>query len=380
MTSEERRERRYQRRRAARETRRQEQLREALDYDRVFTFIHLYRSAQKCFKGVCWKASVQAYKAKCGINVAKRTRDMRAGKWRQKRSPEFFIRERGHERRIHSVHIEDRVPEKCNSTYSLKEVLHRGLIRDNFASQAGKGTDLARRRLKCQLERHIRRHGFAGGILLFDFKAFFDSTPHELVRQVMEKHYSDQRMTELNMRIVQKCGRIKGMVLGSENSQDFAISCPNGLDHFVKERLRAEGYGRYMDDGWVIHPDWEELKAMYSAIRDYAEGLGFRLNERKCRLVRFGKPFVMLKRKYSFTASGGIIQRPVRQSVIRERRKLKRLHRRMVKGNLTAEAGLDSVKAWKASLKGCRCAKIQRSIEGLYRELYISGWLMGAEV
>ena len=163
-------------------------------------------------------------------------------------------------------------------------------------------------------------------------------------------------------------------MLGSENSQDFAISTPNAFDHYIKETLRAEAYGRYMDDLWIIHPDMDRLRRILREIRAYAARLGFRLNERKSRIIRFGKPFTMLQRKYAFTPTGGIIQRPARSSVIRERRKLKRLYRRYRRGTVTRQAGYESLRAWKASLKGCRCHTITQAMDKLYIRLYLGDY------
>ena len=379
MTSEERHERRFQRRKAAREAAKKEKIRDALDFDKVFTFKHLYRSAILCFRGVSWKASVQAYKSRCGINVARRLRDLKNGIFNLRKSPEFITRERGHERRINSIHIEDRVPEKCNSKYSLKPVLHRSLLYDNYASQEKKGTDKARKRLKCMLERHIRKHGLTGGMIIFDFRHYFDSIKHAVVRFVMDKNYEDCRIIGMNMKIIRQARKHVGLVLGSENSQDFAISVPNMLDHYIKEFLHAEGYGHYMDDGWIIDSDTNRLKEIFSKLKGFAASIGLTLNEFKSRIIRFGQPFTMLKRKYSFTGTGKIIVRPVRESVIRERRKIKRLYSRFLKGTMKLEAGYNSLTAWKSSLRGCKCWKIKKSVGDLYNELYIWNWLSGKE-
>ena len=352
---------------------------DALSFDAVFTYARLYRSALACFRGVKWKASVQIFKSHCGINVARRLRELENGIFRLKNSPEFKIRERGRERRINSVHIVDRVPQKCNSKYALKPVLHRSLIYDNYASQEGKGTDKARRRLKSMLERHIRKYGMTGGMIIFDFRKYFDSIPHGLIRWVLGRNFEDRRIIGMNMRIIRQAREKVGLVLGSENSQDFAISAPNLLDHRIKEVLRVKGYGRYMDDGWIIHPDIEYLKAVFQEIKELSAWLGFTLNEKKSRIIRFGQPFSMLKRKYSFTKTGGIIVRPARESVIRERRKLKRLYRRYLDGTIGWETGLNSVNAWKSSLHGCKCWKVVASVEALYNRLFIQNWLEGKE-
>ena len=379
MTSMERREARYQRRKAARQKNREEKLHEALDFDKVFTFAHMYHAAQRCFRNVRWKASVQVFRSKCGILVAKRLRELRAGVFKLRKSPEFYTRERGHERRINSIHIEDRVPQKCMCMYSLKPVLHRTLIYDNYASQEGKGTEKARNRVKAMLERHIRKYGLTGGLILFDFKGFFDSVQHKLVRYVLDRHYSDKRIIGMNMRIVKQAREKVGLILGSENSQDFAIATPSMFDHFIMEVLRVDGYGRYMDDGVIIHHSLTYLKSVWERIKHFASRLGFTLNEKKSRIIRFGKSFTTLKRKYSFSASGQIIVRPVQASVIRARRKIKKLYSRYLGGTMRLTAGADSLRSWESSLRGCRCWRITRSIEQLYDRLYIENWLCGYE-
>lgn len=52
MTSEERREARYQRRKAKRDEARLRRSKECGDFDEVFSFRHLYLSGKKCCKGV----------------------------------------------------------------------------------------------------------------------------------------------------------------------------------------------------------------------------------------------------------------------------------------------------------------------------------------
>lgn len=61
MTSEERREQRYQRRKAARLKKRQETIGKYDDFERVASLNSLYEAAREASKGVDWKASVQRY-------------------------------------------------------------------------------------------------------------------------------------------------------------------------------------------------------------------------------------------------------------------------------------------------------------------------------
>lgn len=61
MTSKERHEGRYQRRKALRQYKLQQVQNLYDDFNKIFTYEHLYRSYLKCRRGVAWKASVQKY-------------------------------------------------------------------------------------------------------------------------------------------------------------------------------------------------------------------------------------------------------------------------------------------------------------------------------
>ena len=61
MTSEGRREARYQRRKAKRDEARLKRSMACGDFEEVFSFRHLYLSGKKCCKGVYWKNSTQRY-------------------------------------------------------------------------------------------------------------------------------------------------------------------------------------------------------------------------------------------------------------------------------------------------------------------------------
>lgn len=379
MTSEERREARYQRRKAKREEKKLRDVGDALDFDKVFTYKNMYKSALLCYKGVSWKASVQSFKARGGILTMRRLKELRNGVFNLKRGPEFPIYERGHLRIINSIHIKDRVPAKCLCKFSLKPVLHRSLVYDNCASREGKGIKKARKRLDCHLERHIRKYGLKGGMIIFDFKGFFDSIQHKLVHYVLNRQYKDKRIIGMNMKIVRLFRKDVGLILGSENSQDFAISAPNFFDHFIKEVLGLPDSARYMDDGYIIHESFDRLKEAFPKIKEVAAALGFKLNEKKTRLIRFGKQFSYLKRKYDFTQTGQIIKRPDRNSVIRMRRKLKKFQKKFYEGKMKLNDILQSLNSWKASLIGTRCKKVIKSIDKLFDRLFIQPFLSGEE-
>lgn len=258
MTSEERREARYQRRKAKRDEARLKRSMTCGDFEEVFSFRHLYLSGKKCCKGVYWKNSTQRYIGNIISNTAKTLRELETNSFHHRGFHEFDIMERGKKRHIRSVHITERAVQKCLCDYCIVPIYSASFIHDNSASLKRRGMDYALRRMVCHLQRHYRKYGLKGGILLYDFHSFFDSAPHEPLFREAEKRLHDPRLRELANSFILDFGEV-GLGLGSQVSQTNALLLPNPLDHFFKEVLRIKAYGRYMDDGYAIHEDIDYL-------------------------------------------------------------------------------------------------------------------------
>lgn len=146
-------------------------LREYGDFETVFSFERLYESYRASVRGVGWKASTQRYKAASLANVTKTHEELIAGRYRSKGFYEFDIVERGKPRHIRSVHISERVVQRCLCDYCLVPMLSRSFIYDNGASLRGKGYDFAVSRVTHFLAEHYRKHGREGYVLVFDFQS-----------------------------------------------------------------------------------------------------------------------------------------------------------------------------------------------------------------
>ena len=360
---------RFQRRKARRELKRQEKVKEADDFEAIFTYEHLYESYKKCLKNVRWKASVQNYSANAPVNVYKAFTELHEGKIKVRKGYEFDLYERGKHRHIRSVHIRERVVQKCLCDYALVPVLGRTLIYDNGASTKGKGVQFARNRLQAHLEKFIRKHGSDGYILVFDFKKFFDSIRHDIIQQVMEAAFTDSRIIDLTMRYVQVTGDI-GLGLGSQISQTLCLAVPNRLDHMIKERCGMKFYGRYMDDGYIISESKEQLKECLAAMKEICSQLGLNLNEKKTHIRKLSGGFTFLKTKYHVMPSGKIINRPARQNITRMRRKLKRFKKLVDKGEISMRAVYHSYQSWRSHIAPTRCFRSRRRMDELFKSLF----------
>lgn len=135
MTSEERKEARYQRRKAKRLAAKRKALVEIDDFDKVFTFKNLYASYKKCKRNVTWKSSVQKYSLFAPLNVYTVLERLRKGRYKSPGFFEFDLFERGKKRHIRSTVIGERVVQRCLCDYALVPALERTFIYDNGISQ-----------------------------------------------------------------------------------------------------------------------------------------------------------------------------------------------------------------------------------------------------
>lgn len=348
MTSLERKEGRYKRRREARLAKKMESCRQYDNFDSVFTYAHLYDCYRKCRSGVSWKASVQRYIATAPLQVYRTEKELASGTFRSKGFREFDILERGKKRYIRSVDIQERVAQRCLCDYSLVPMLSRSFIYDNGASLQSKGYHFSSDRLYAHLQKHYRKYGTEGYILLFDFSKFFDNIPHAIIRERLAKCYTDKRILYYANYFIDMFPGEVGLGLGSQVSQIYALASADRLDHYIKDVLRMRFYGRYMDDGYIIHRDKAVLWDVLSKIEEICKELGIVLNRKKVQIVKLTHGFVYLKKRYILLSGGKIVRKMLRSSAVRMRRKLKSFGIMLANGKMTRQDIWQSYQSWRS--------------------------------
>lgn len=377
MTSEERREARYRRRREKRAARKAATCSAFDDFNEVFSYEHLYRSYQKCRRNVAWKGSVQKYITQAPLLVNQTYERLQQGKWRSSGFFEFDICERGKLRHIKSVTIGERVVQRCLCDYALVPMLARTFIYDNAASLEYKGYHFAIRRLCQHIREHYHKHGTEGYILMFDFRKFFDNVSHRVCKAVLREEFTDERIIAITEHFMDMFGD-KGLGLGSQISQTFALASANRLDHYVKDVCGIRGYGRYMDDGYVIHESKEKLQEILAGIRQVCAELEITLNEKKTHIVKLTHGFTFLKARIYLTDTGKVLKKIPKVSVTRERRKLKKFPPLYEAGIMTYEDIYTSWQSWRAYARNFSAWRTIQTLGKLYDELFIRPWINGA--
>jgi len=374
MTSEERREARYQRRVAGRAERKNKKLSQYDSFELITDVDNLNTAFHNSMRGVAWKESVQRYEANALRNILDTKKRLLAGENIHHGFVEFYLHERGKVRHIKSIHISERIVQKCLCDQVLVPILSNGLIYDNGASMKGKGVHFSLRRFVAHLSRFFRHNGYSnnGYVLSIDFSKYFDSIDHELLLQMFEKEIKDERVLELTRNFISVFGDGKSLGLGSQVSQISAIYFPNRLDHFIKEKLKITYYGRYMDDLYLIHESKDYLKYCLAEIKKICDQLKITVNMRKTHIEKLGHGIEFLKGKYKLLPSGKVLRLPGKASTKRMRRKLVKFKSLIDNGKMDYKDLRTAYQSWRGNYRRRFQAYHRiRYMDKLYNDLFI---------
>lgn len=369
MTSEERREARYQRRKRKRQERRDARSKACGDFEEVFSYRNLFASGHICCKNVGWKCSTQHYRMSIVSNTARTRAALMDGTYKSRGFVEFELYDRGKWRHIRSVHISERVVQRTLCDKVISPLFQPSFIYDNGASIKGKGIDFAMDRLNCHLQRHYRKHGLKGGILVFDFKDYFGSAQHWTVKRELERRVHDPRTRKLADTFLDNFGPV-GYGLGSQISQNAALMLPNLLDHVIKQELGIKGYGRYMDDGYLIHEDIHYLEHCLERIKEVCAQLGITLNLRKTKIRPLRRGIVFLKTKFILTETGRVLRKMSRAAMRAMKRKLFKFRKWVEEDRFTLEDVRTAYDSFRGHMRRGDSYKAVQRIDAYFKHLF----------
>ena len=299
----------------------------------VCSYENLYKAMLKCRRNVMWKDSVAGYIKNGLVNISKLRESLINGTYDIDKYTVFYIHE-PKERRIVSTRIKDRVFQRSLCDNYLTQQVSKSFVYDNCACQEGKGTDFARNRLKCHLQRFHRKSS-EGYALKCDIHDYFGSTRHDVAIAAMTKRIDDEWALAEVRRIIESFD--EGIGLGSQVSQLIELAVLDDLDHYIKERLQIRHYVRYMDDFVLIHESKTHLEYCRREIERKLTELGLELNAKKTQIFPLTQPIKFLGFSFRLTDTGRVVMRLLPDKLKHERRKLRRQVERAKRGLMTKE-------------------------------------------
>lgn len=327
------------------------------EYEKIYQFESLYQVYKATIKGKKEKKDVIQFELDLSNQLWKLHDELQMKLYRLGRYHCFQIYD-PKKREIQALSIRDRVVQHSICDNVLKPYFEPRLIYDNAACREGKGTRFATDRLTKFMRDFYKEHGTDGYILKFDIRKFFDSIHHEVLKEKL-CCISDEEVKELLYHIIDSYAKepekdelsLRGLPLGNQTSQWFALWYLNGLDRLIKERLRIKYYSRYMDDGILIHEDKAYLSLCLKKMTEYVEQeLKLSFNE-KTQIFPISQGTDYLGFRFYLTDTGKVIRRLRTSNKKRWKRRLKLYQKQYRQGTKTFEEITRSMKSYQGHLK-----------------------------
>ena len=338
---------------------------------------NLNECAWECTRQSRWKDTTQRYLSNMLQKNIELREEVLSGNYQVKPTIDFIINERGHTRQIEAPVVRDRIVQKSLMKHVLTPSLVPYLIYDNFASLKDRGTSFARKRFEIMLHRYIQKHGTDGYILLIDVKKYFNNIDHEVLKRLIAprlRNEPEDVMRLIHYVIDTSSKTNKGLNLGSECPQIFAIYYLNPIDQFVKIVKSVKYYGRYMDDIFVISDSKKALKTLLGEIEEKLAELLLEVNHHKTHIVKLTHGFTWLQVKYIIRPTGKIVKAMSHNKIVRERRRLKAFRRMFDRGQMTEAEIYDAYQSWRGTviIDHNACERSIRAMDRHYSELFPS--------
>lgn len=262
------------------------------------------------------------------------------------------------ERQIMALPFYDRVIQHA-IVNMIEPVFNKRFIYHSYACRKDKGMHGASDTLYKWLYDWDKYHTEPLYAIKADIHAYFKSINHEVLKQQIRKVIKDSKALVLIDRTIDHNGNMPdgvGIPVGNLTSQLYANIYLDKLDKYVKDKLQAKYYIRYMDDFIILSQDIEELRGWLKDIEIFINTeLKLELNPKTTILcTRNGVDFVGYKHRAT--------HRKVRRDSVK---RIKKTIKRYQRGSITKEAAQKSVTSWTGHAKHADSYHLREKINAM---------------
>lgn len=337
------------------------------DFEKVTDFGNMYAAFRKAKCGKGYKKSSARFNVTAldGVNVL--ISQLKSRTYTVSGYHEFMVYE-PKERVIQTTSFKDKVVQHCLCDNVIMPRLANVFLMDNCAGQKGKGTLFGLDRLGEQMQQFYRKYGMDGYILKCDIRKFFYNISHEQLKDIVRYHFGHDPDICWLCELFIDSTRGKGLPLGNQINQGFALLYLDSMDKLIKHELGIEYYGRYMDDFYMIHPSKEYLKYCLEVITMYLETLDLDLNG-KTQIFPFKNGVSYLGFHTYVTPGGTVIRKLKNQNKRNAQRKYIRMAKLVASGDLPPGKFEASYGAWKNHISKGNCYRMGRAMDIKIKEI-----------
>lgn len=336
------------------------------DFEIMCSFENLYNAYKKARKGKRDKAACAEFELKTLDNIARLREELVSKTYRMQKYNRFMVHE-PKERVVMASSFRDRIVQHSLCDNVLQKRIVKSFIYDNYASQKGKGTHFGLRRLHKFMHQYYCNHGSEGWILKGDISKYFYSIDHDILKKQIQRYVRDKDILNLCYLVIDSTEG-KGLPIGNQTSQTFALLYLSGLDHLLKDEIGVKYYGRYMDDFYIIHHDKEELKKLLEIIQCEVEKLGLKLNP-KTQIFPLKNGIDFLGFHSYLTDSGKIVKKLRRKSKNNVKRRLRKMASLRKRGMIDRKKVLMSYNCWMGHAKHGNTYHLRKNVENEFADM-----------
>ena len=322
-------------------------------WEKITSFENLWLAFKKSAKGRRSRASVAEFELNLEENLLKLRTELKEGIYESGGYVSFYIHD-PKKRLISAAPFRDRVVHHALVNL-IEPIFERKFIYDTYANRKGKGTHKALDRATY----FMRRFKY---VLPMDIVQYFPSIDHEVLEANLFQIIQEARTQNLCGQIIASgqgvlqeeyemvffpndtlfsANRSRGLPIGNLTSQFFANIYLSPLDHFIKRKLKCNGYLRYVDDMLLFANSKKELHWWRKEVVSFLENLRLTIHENSAqpRPAHTGVPFLGFQIFPEY-------RRLKRRKAVHARRRLKALAAQYRAGEIDEEKVNASVQAW----------------------------------
>jgi len=230
-------------------------------YPKIYSLENLIIAWRKAKKGKTKKSYVKLFEANLIENLLQLHAELKNQSYTPKELVTFILRD-PKTRKISKSDFRDRIIHHAIVNV-LELIFDKTFIYDSCANRRAKGNLFAIKRFdkfKMKTTNNLNSEAFC---LKADIKHYFQEVDNNILLEIIRKKIKDERTIWLIKQIISNKTfskeTPKGMPLGNLTSQFFANIYLNELDYFVKHKLKAKYYIRYVDDFVILHKSKKQL-------------------------------------------------------------------------------------------------------------------------
>ena len=335
-------------------------------YYKIYTWENLILAFKKARKGKTKKPYVKEFESNLIENLRQLQLELMTETYKPQPLKTFILRD-PKTRKINKSEFRDRIAHHAiiNIIQSLFEIT---FIYDSCSNQKGKGTLFAIKRLDKFMRQCSKNHTKNIFCLKADIKHYFQEVDHKVLLNILKRKIKDERTIWLIKQILnnnvvrerdgQRITR-RGMPLGNLTSQFFANIYLNELDYFVKHKLKAKYYIRYVDDFIILHKSKQQLEIWQNQIKEFLRNkLKLQLHKDKSKIIKLfkGIDFVGFRNFHDFKLLR-------KRCITKMRNKIKEFHR----GEFIKEKLIEAYQGWQAHAKWADAHDLKKKMKKLAR-------------